>query len=294
MTTDQIQTFMAAELDRKVEPAALALAEAAFARVGGVQAVLFYGSCLRDGLAADAVADLYLLTDGYRGTRQSLLARLANRALAPNVFYMEAETPSGRMAAKAAIVSLADFVRLTGPRTFHSYFWARFTQPSAVVWANGQDTRQTLAKAFAAAARKFASETASAPLTASAADTFWPAGFRQTYASELRAEGPERALTLYQADQERYRALYDLLAADNLQPRSTPGRWRLRRLQGKVLSIARLAKAIFTFENGLDYVLWKIKRHSGVAVEAKPWQRRFPLIAAPGLAYKVWRAGGFR
>lgn len=183
MTVDPIQAFMSAELDRTVEPAALALAEAAFARVGSVRAVLFYGSCLRDGLAADAVADLYLLTDGYRNTGQAPLARIATRALAPNVFYMEAETPSGRIAAKAAIVSLEDFVRLTGPRTFHSYFWARFTQPSAVVWANGPDARQVLAKAFAAAARKFASETASASLVPGAADIFWPEGFRQTYAS---------------------------------------------------------------------------------------------------------------
>lgn len=294
MSVDPIQAFMTAELDRTVEPAAAALADAAMARVGGVRAVLFYGSCLRDGLATDAVADLYLLTDGYKSTGQAPLARAANQVLAPNVFYMEAETPLGQIAAKAAIVSLDDFVRLTGPKTFHSYFWARFTQPAAVVWANGQDTRQALARAFAAAARTFAAETAEGPLAPGASDQFWPAGFQKTYASELRAEGPGRAETLYRADAERYRALYNFLQADGFRPRGAAQRWRIRRIQGKLLSVARLAKAIFTFENGLDYVLWKIKRHSGVDIVAKPWQRRFPLIAAPGLAFKVWRAGGFR
>jgi hypothetical protein len=294
MSTDPIQAFMTAELDRTVEPATMALAEAAMARVGGVRAVLFYGSCLRDGLATDAVADLYLLTDGYKSTGQAPWARMANGLLAPNVFYIEAETPLGQIAAKAAIVSVDDFVRLTGPKTFHSYFWARFTQPAAVVWANGQDTRQALARAFAAAARTFAAETAEGPLAPGASDQFWPVGFQKTYASELRAEGPERAEILYRADADRYRALYDLLQADGVEPLSAPRRWRLRRMQGKFLSVARLAKAIFTFENGVDYVLWKVKRHSGVHIEAKPWQRRFPLIAAPGLAFKVWRAGGFR
>lgn len=300
MTVDPIQAFMAAELTRAVEPAAMALADAARREVGGVKAVLFYGSCLRDGLKADAVADLYILTDGYGQTRQAPWARLANRILAPNVFYFQAATPVGQIAVKAAIVSLDHFRRLVGPHTFHSYFWARFTQPAAVIWADDDATRADIAVSFAAAARTFAAETAHAPLApgsagaADAADAFWPHGFRLTYASELRAEGPARATTLYEADLARYRALYDALAGDDIMPRGSPGRWRLRRLQGKVLSVARLAKAVFTFENGVDYVLWKIKRHSGVAITAKPWQRRFPLIAAPGLAWRVWRAGGFR
>ena len=54
--------------------------------------------------------------------------------------------------------------------------------------------------------------------------------------------------------------------ADGVEPLSAPRRWRLRRMQGKFLSVARLAKAIFTFENGVDYVLWKVKRHSGVHI----------------------------
>jgi hypothetical protein len=56
----------------------------------------------------------------------------------------------------------------------------------------------------------------------------------------------------------------------------------------------RLIKGIFTFEGGLDYIVWKIDRHTGVKVEIKPWHRRFPLIAAPGLAWVVWRRGGFK
>ncbi len=40
---------------------------------------------------------------------------------------------------------------------------------------------------------------------------------------------------------------------------------------------------------GMDYVAWKIERHSGVRIEVAPWQRRFPLLAAPGLYWKLRR-----
>ena len=46
--------------------------------------------------------------------------------------------------------------------------------------------------------------------------------------------------------------------------------WRFRRLVGKVLSILRLAKGVFTFDGGVDYILWKIERHSGVKATATP------------------------
>ena len=56
----------------------------------------------------------------------------------------------------------------------------------------------------------------------------------------------------------------------------------------------RLAKAAFTFDGAMDYVAWKIERHSGVRIEVKPWQRRFPLLAAPGLYLKLRRMGVLR
>ncbi|HVR67505.1 MAG TPA: hypothetical protein VMT98_12735, partial [Verrucomicrobiae bacterium] len=68
----------------------------------------------------------------------------------------------------------------------------------------------------------------------------------------------------------------------------------LRRWYGKLISVARLTKAVFTFDGGLDYILWKIERHSGVSATATDWQRRHPLLAAPGLAWRLYRRGAFR
>ena len=47
-------------------------------------------------------------------------------------------------------------------------------------------------------------------------------------------------------------------------------RWRRRRLAGKLLNLLRLVKGAFTFEGALDYVLWKVERHSGVRVAVSP------------------------
>ena len=54
------------------------------------------------------------------------------------------------------------------------------------------------------------------------------------------------------------------------------GGWTRRRLEGKALSMARLAKASLTYAGGIDYLAWKINRHAGTAIEIKPWQRRWP------------------
>jgi hypothetical protein len=58
--------------------------------------------------------------------------------------------------------------------------------------------------------------------------------------------------------------------------------------------LLRLAKGAFTFVGGVDYLLWKIERHSGVKTTVTAWQRRHPLLAAPGLAWRLYRRGAFR
>lgn len=291
---DPLREIIGTELSRPASDDAKALAEAALNSVEDVRAILFYGSCLRDGLDAESVADLYIIVGRYRRSGQSWLAALANRALPPNVIYLEADASFGRVRAKAAIVSERGFLAHCRSSTFHSYFWARFAQPAALIYAIDEGAVAAAETACVEAVETFAMEAADRPIASTTPREFWTEGFRATYSAELRAEGPERATALYLADQARYDAIHQALTQRSITPRSGPGRWRLRRALGKALSVGRLAKAIFTFQGGLDYILWKIARHSGVVVEAKPWQRRWPLLAAPGLALKVWRLGGFR
>ncbi len=63
---------------------------------------------------------------------------------------------------------------------------------------------------------------------------------------------------------------------------------------GKLLSVGRLVKGALTFDDALDYILWKIERHSGVRVEASERQHRYPLIFAWPLVWRLYRRGAFR
>jgi hypothetical protein len=61
-----------------------------------------------------------------------------------------------------------------------------------------------------------------------------------------------------------------------------------------LLSLARLAKASTTFDGGADYIAWKINRHAGTDIVLKPWQRRWPLLAAISLLPRLLRSGAVR
>jgi hypothetical protein len=70
--------------------------------------------------------------------------------------------------------------------------------------------------------------------------------------------------------------------------------WALVIAAGKVLSLARLMKGAFTFQDPVDYILWKIERHSGIKAQATARQRRYPLIFAWPLVWRLYRQGAFR
>ena len=56
----------------------------------------------------------------------------------PNVFPFEHDG----LAAKYAVLSEADFARLNGPEAGNVSVWARFAQPSRLVWAADEAARE--------------------------------------------------------------------------------------------------------------------------------------------------------
>ena len=75
-----------------------------------VQAILFYGSCLRADSELDGIVDLYVLVDSYQSFYDTPFPALMNSLLPPNVFYIEVPFEDRRVRAKYAILSVKDFL----------------------------------------------------------------------------------------------------------------------------------------------------------------------------------------
>jgi hypothetical protein len=245
----------------------------------------------------------------------SRLAALANRLLPPNVGYIEATVEGHSLRAKYALISLAQFRRGVSADALDTTLWARFSQPSCCAWARSDADREAATDAVRQAVITAARWAADLGPTHGDALSYWRALFAHTYAAELRVEKGARGDDLVARDAERYARLlpeawraagmaFDVNAAGQFAPRLTPAsraaagrRWAVRRRLGKPLNIARLLKAAFTFDGAMDYAMWKVERHSGVRLEITDWQRRHPLLAAPGIYWRlrernVWRRSG--
>ncbi len=276
------------ELSLPVDPRVAAMAAAITAGYpGSARAVLFYGSCLRETQLDGLMLDFYLIVSDYGDAYPKRWMAFANRLIPPNVFPFQ----HGGLIAKYAVLSEADFDRLNAPETRNVSVWARFAQPSRLVWAV-DDT---------AAERAVAAVSRAAPTLLAAAGgrdgedplDWWRRAFALTYSVELRAERASRAQSVVDADPDRYRRFSGPAIAG--VPAGAPGGgWTRRRVEGKLLSVARLAKASLTYAGGIDYLAWKINRHAGTKIEIKPWQRRWPLLAAVTLVPRLMKSGAIR
>jgi hypothetical protein len=297
-------------------PALTQLVESLRRRHGDcVAAVLFYGSCLRGGDPFDGVVDLYLLVDNYRCANAGLLKAAWNRVLPPNVFYAEFAHSERTLRCKYAIVSLPDLDRGTSRRWFHSYLWGRFSQPTAIAWWRDAPTRARVEADMARSVTTFLQRVIPRVAPQGSVASLWRDGLALSYRAELRAESPQRASQIVTAGLHYYEQVTRVVAADvgydlkvygesgipRYRARTTPlqralarSGWWLRIAQGKVLSVLRLLKALFTFDGGLDYIAWKLERHSGVPIDIPPRVRRYPLIFIWGLFWDLYRRGIFR
>jgi hypothetical protein len=280
-----------------------------------VCATLLYGSCLRSGDIYDGLLDLYLVCDSYRAAYRRRLPAAANWLLPPNVFYAESRLGDKTLRSKVTVISLRDFRRGCSQAWFESYIWGRFAQPTRILYCRDQQTRATLEHSLLQAARTLLCNSLPVLPQEGTVTNLWEQALRLSYATELRTERPGRATELAQsarqfyADVTRYHAgslgfgftVYDVggqlsyrTQVASAQRLATQLAWSLRRGQGKLLSVMRLVKALFTFEGGLDYIAWKLERHSGESVVIPDRVRRAPLIYLWGFFWGLYRQGIFK
>lgn len=270
-------------------------------------AVLIYGSYLRG--KRDTLLDFYVLLDSYRLWRPRWQAALA-WLLSPNVYQAVAGKPPDEVRAKYAVMTLGRFARAVR-HDFHPYFWARFAQPCGLLYCRDERVRRRVAAALADAGRHFVRRVVPRLGRIFDAAGLAVGGFRLTYACELRTEGAGRAEALYAHGSDHFEELVRALAGQGLgyvaagsgryrnrtpmlRCRLAAAGWLLRRAWGKPKSLLRLLKAALTFDGGFDYLLWKIRRHSGQYIEPTERQRRHPLLFGWPLLWRLYRRGAFR
>ena len=314
---ERLTDLVAAELAEPVDPRVSAMAAAIAARYPRVaRAVLFYGSCLRERQLEGLMLDFYLIVSDYRAAYSKRWLATANRLIPPNVFPFEHQG----LAAKYAVLSEEDFARECSPEADSVSVWARFAQPSRLVWCVDKGAQEAALSAVAAAAPTLFLLTRPAMCGEARNDplAIFRYGFELTYRAEFRAERQSKPESIVSTDEKRYRLFGEAVLREVGFPkapkkpksayksgwqegavrvdarRRAQRAWARRRRKGKALTLLRLLKASLTFANGIDYLAWKINRHAGTKIVVKPWQRRWPLVAGLILLPRLLRRGAIR
>jgi hypothetical protein len=274
-----------------------------------VRSVVFFGSRkTRARPDAYSAYDLFVVVDAYTAFYRSLRAhgRLRHRPslgaalntwLPPNQVSLPVTLADGtRVLAKCAVVSEAALQRGTSPSRKDHFIAGRLFQPTELLFCASPPAEEAVLDALVSAH----------VLTYDWVRPWLPARFdvseycrtllRVSYAGEIRPEPEGRAEALWRAQEDYLRPVYCVLL-DALQARGDlvapePGRYALARPatareRGRsrlyfrwslVRATARWAKYVVTFEDWLEFLLHKARRHSGQTIELTERERRLPLI----------------
>lgn len=277
-----------------------------------IDLIALYGSCLRSNNYTDGILDFYVIVENYQEAYDNPFFAILNKALPPNVFYIESNIGDETLRAKYAVISTEDFYKATN-NWFHPYVWARFAQPVRLIYAKDDNLRRSFYQCLSSSVIRYINETL--PVLQDgmvSSEQIWTNALELSYAAELRPERIERCKEIVRQSLNDLSKIFDLaLPAFNcIQPLSeTKGylitcdtkqknkyhlRWLARRWQGKILSILRLMKAVFTFHDCVEYAVWKINRHSGIKIEITPALKKFPILLGFKVLWQLLRRGAIR
>ncbi len=306
---DALDSFFQNEWQRDVPEAIRVAATDISKRYGSaVSGVLFYGSCLRTGEIEDKILDFYIIVDSYREAYDKRWLAAANKLIPPNVFYCEVEHEGLTVRSKYAVLSLEDLEYRCSQKCLNVSVWARFCQPCLLMIPKTEIVSTRIRNAISNAALTMIAHILPVCSETRASKDLWVTAFEHTYASEVRSEPDGKGLEIYELDSDRYDRLTPLLlkqlGSETLDTeRKQPARWPLiknrvqwffRRMNGKFVSLARLIKASMTFDGGIDYLAWKIGRHSGVKIEVTEKMRKRPVLSGITLFWNLRRKGAFK
>lgn len=274
-----------------------------------VRAILFFGS-RKTQARPDAFSgyDLFVVVSAYRPFYRALRAAgrlrhrpivpaLLNAWLPPNQVSVPVRLPDGTpVLGKCAVLTEAAFARDTGRKRKDHFVAGRLFQPTEILYA-ADPAAEDLALGGLVSAHALTYEWVRPWLPA----RFDVAAYCRTlldvsFAGEIRPEPEGRAEALWRAQEAYLRPVYSSLleelavrgelvaAGEGTYALARPAA-RLERARGRlffqwslVRATARWAKYMVTFEDWLEFLLRKVRRHTGRAFELTERERRLPLI----------------
>ncbi|MDQ2766619.1 MAG: hypothetical protein M3Y30_05640 [Gemmatimonadota bacterium] len=299
---------LAAGLDNVPSPDATALAAMLARSFGdGTIAIIHYGSHAQHSDARrESAFDFFVIVSRYRDAYESLArsvgtsytprtASLLNRVLPPNVIAVNDASHVPSLAAKCAVLSLEDLRQACSPSAGDHFVRGRLFQYVQLAWTRDGEARAAVTDAIIEArVGTFSWGLASLPREFDA-EQYFRALLERSFAGEIRPERGGRTDALLEAQREVVLRVYDallqqlareriLVESGNVYRLTKPVR-ALQRLRtawyfrsSKVRATARWMKYVVLYDDWLDYVVRKIARRSGVAIELTARERRWPLI----------------
>jgi hypothetical protein len=296
------------------EPAARLARQIVEAGGGAVHAVLLYGSqLLRARPDGHSAYDLVVIVDDYRRFYAALrtagelprpvwvMTAMAH-VLPPNVIAF-APGQGREGIAKCQITSREHFARALGLEPPDHFVLGRMVQRVEAVWSAGaEDTAWVEGRLAGARSRVL---TWLAPYLEG---TFDAEGLGRRllevcYRGELRPEAKDRADTIFEAQADHFRSAFPAVLAQGVadgvlerEPSSSPAsaqaryrlarpsssperrRWRRHFARSKARATARWFKHMITFANWLPYIVRKVERHTGRAIELTSLERKLPIV----------------
>lgn len=299
---------LARGLDQPAGPEATALA-GHLARAFGpaTAALIHYGShAQQSGTGPDSAWDFFVIVDDYAAAYRALAATrppgfspsraaFLNRLLPPNVLSVAAPEGGAVRLAKCCVLSLRDLDRACSASPADHFVRARLFQQIQLMWSRDPASRERVTAAVVSVRGG----------TFGWGRPFLPARFDATtyartllevsYAAEIRPEDDRRVDVLMASQGATIVPVYDALlaslaarevlvrdAAGYRDPRS-PGPLARASARAwfawsKTRATLRWAKYVALYDDWLEYVVRKVERRSGVAIELTPRERRWPLI----------------
>lgn len=270
-----------------------------------VLGVLFFGS-RKTGAAPDAYSafDFFVVTESYRRFYDSLrrhrrlrrgprLVAGLNAILPPN--QVSLSDAVGGMA-KCAVIDIATLERETSSERRDHFCAGRLFQPAQLLWSRDRESGERIAECVANAhAATYEWVRPWLPESFDVA-TFCRTALRVSLGREIRPEPSGRSDALFDAQKVHHMTVYPLLleelAARGELVQKGEGEYGLTRpvapeeraaaisyfRRSKIRATERWAKYMVTFDDWLEYIVRKARRHTGEDIALTPREKQWPLV----------------